>query len=238
MKKDDGLPDQICAECVGKMEEVICFISMCQRSDEHLRSLVSKTMSSAASFKTSVNKGSPPIQRKRPRKQELTSQKCIPFPVDDITEEPLKSEEEFLPIKNNLSAEEEPETEDLLTIEKSLSAEEESNLVYVLDMETDKCSEEFIIMNSDGRFDDNDFEATSSQGSPIVIHNGTYSQEASEEDSSAQKSDTASENNVDLQKPCLPGQHKCEICNKTYPNLSQLKSHKRTHLNEKKYECE
>ncbi|KAH8258252.1 hypothetical protein KR038_008538 [Drosophila bunnanda] len=210
VEQDDGLPDQICADCVDNLEQVHRFLSMCKNSDEHLRNLVSKTMSSAAGFKTtSVTDGSPPIHKKRPRKQELSAQTRISFPDDDTPIGPLKKE---------VNREERLEADELLPIDKSLSTEEESRLVF---------DEEYIIINTEGRIYDNDFEATSSQGSPIAIHNEAYSQEASEEEGFAQKSDTASED-----------QHKSEICSKTYPNTSQLKSRMRKHLNEKSYECE
>ncbi|XP_020811293.1 zinc finger protein 813 [Drosophila serrata] len=213
VEQNDGLPDQICADCVDKLEQAHRFFKMCKRSDEHLRNLVSKTMSSAASLKTtSVTDTSPPIQRKRARKQEVSAQTCISFQDYDTPNETLKKEE------NRVDFVEKSEADELLPIDKSLSTEEENRLVF---------DEEYIIMNTEERIYDNDFEATSSQGSSIAIHNGACSQEASEEESFGQKSDTASED-----------QHKCEICSKTHPNTSQLKSHMRKHLNEKSYECE
>ncbi|KAH8308372.1 hypothetical protein KR059_011315 [Drosophila kikkawai] len=218
VKHDDGLPDKICADCVDKLEMVHRFIGMCRHSDEHLRKLVSKTLSSAAS----VADGSPPNHRKRARKQELSPQTHNFFPVDDTTEKPLKRE------VNPEELEGKSEMEEIEPLDKThLNQEEDSTQVFVLNTELDKSNEEYIIINEEYRINDNDFEATSSQGSPIAIHNGEYPQEASEEDSLAQKSDTNSED-----------QPKCEICNKTYSNPSQLKSHMRNHLTEKSYECE
>ncbi|KAH8232473.1 hypothetical protein KR032_007702 [Drosophila birchii] len=205
VKQDDGLPDQICEDCVDKLEQVHRFIRMCRRSDAHLKNLVSKTFSSAEHFKTfQVADESPPPggQRKRARKQELSAQTLKDFPDDETAEEPQKKEEE--------EGEDENFVEVAEADEKSYWIEEESGLVF---------DKEYIIPISD----ENYLEATSSQGSPLAIHNGAYSQEASEEESVAQKSDTASED-----------QHKA----RHNSNSSQTKSYSRKHLNEKSYECE
>ncbi|KAI8044915.1 hypothetical protein M5D96_001091 [Drosophila gunungcola] len=82
VKPDDGLPDQICSDCVDRLEDVDRFLSECKRSDEHLRSLVRQTMSSAASFQTIENKDPPVSQRKRARKQNISERLMEEKPLE------------------------------------------------------------------------------------------------------------------------------------------------------------
>ncbi|XP_052837795.1 zinc finger protein 544 [Drosophila gunungcola] len=226
VKPDDGLPDQICSDCVDRLEDVDRFLSECKRSDEHLRSLVRQTMSSAASFQTIENKDPPVSQRKRARKQNISERLMEEKPLVIKTDESQCQE----------SRETKAKSVESVPTKKPPSPEEAGHFVYVLNVNTDKekptILEDYIISGSvKDSINDNDLESSSQDGTVVI----DSMQETSEE---SQKSEPAPEYDIDLGVVCVPDKYRCRICHNSYAYLSQLKVHMTFHRNEKGYECE
>ncbi|XP_016952580.1 putative zinc finger and SCAN domain-containing protein 5D [Drosophila biarmipes] len=222
----DGLPDQICWDCLDRLEEVDRFLSECKRSDEHLRTLVRQTMSSAASFHTPEDKDPPAGQKKRARKQNITGRLIEEKPIIPKTEgSPEKPQEK--------EAKEEPV--DFVPIKKSLSQEEPSDFVYVLDVtaerEGNSMQGDYTIGDWDTEENDDELETFSQEGAVVL----DSLQETSEE---SQKSEATLEYEVDLGVACVPDKFRCRICSNTYPRISQLNVHMQLHRREKAHECE
>ncbi|XP_017062219.1 zinc finger protein 724 [Drosophila ficusphila] len=225
VEPDDGLPDQICSDCLERLEEVDRFLGECKRSDEHLRKLVQKTMSSAAPFHTLNSKDLSAGQRKRARKQKISER---------LNEEkPLVVKTEKNPIKVK---ETQTKTLEFIPIMKSQSEEEAGNFVFHLnvyaDNEKSAFQEDYTISDLEKEIiEDNDLE-TSSQEGTVITENP---EETSEE---SQKSEPALDYEVDLGVACQPDKYKCKICSNTYPRLRLLNVHMLLHGKEKLHECE
>jgi len=227
VEPEDGLPDQICWDCLDRLEEVDRFLRECKLSDEHLRTLVRQTMSSAASFQTLEDKDTPADQKKRSRKQNIAGRL--------IEEKPIILKTEGSP-ETSQEKKTKDEPVDFIPIKKSLSQEEPGDFVYVLNVnaenEENPVQGDYTIGDLDKEEnDDNDLETSSQEGNLVV----DSIQETSEE---SQKSEAALEYEVDLGVVCVPDKYRCRICNNTYPRISQLNVHMQLHRREKAHECE
>ncbi|XP_017083854.1 zinc finger protein 420 [Drosophila eugracilis] len=209
----DGLPDQICSDCVERLEDVDRFLSECKQSDDYLRDLVRQTMSSAVALHTLEIKDQPSGPRKRARKQNISAR---------------LNEEKSSIFKTDEGQVESPKSKDKAT-------EEESN-DFDLDV---NAKNEIITINEDysisslkkESIDHNDLEILS-QDDTVTIDSIQYTSEES------QKSDSAIEYEVDLGVACVPDKFICRICSNTYPRMCQLTVHMKVHRTEKIHECE
>ncbi|EDV49500.1 zinc finger protein 624 [Drosophila erecta] len=213
----DGLPDQICTDCLERLEEVDRFLSECKQSDKHLRSLVRQTLSSAAAFQTLEDKDTSG-QKKRTRKQNISWRLIDENPIIFKTEEnslETAKQEEFLPVNKS-----------------------PSDFVFVLNVnpenEKNTHEEDYTICDLDL-----DRETTGHNDSE------TYSQESSAATDSVQetsedyeKLEPTVEYEIDLGVACVPDKYRCKICSNTYPSASQLNAHMQMHCKEKGHECE
>uniref|UniRef100_A0A6P4F4S5 Zinc finger protein 12 n=1 Tax=Drosophila rhopaloa TaxID=1041015 RepID=A0A6P4F4S5_DRORH len=225
IEPDDGLPDQICSDCVDRLEQVDRFLSECKRSDEHLRALVRQTMSSAAAFQANKNHDPPASQRKRARKQNISERimeekPCI-IKTDESPAEPQEIQAKAVQFVPKM---------------KSQSPEETGDFVFVLNVNTnDEKStslEDYNIRDLvKDSMEDYDLESSSQDGTLVIDSMEDPSEES-------QKSEPVVEYDVDLGVACEPDKYRCKICSNTYGHLSQLKVHMTFHRDEKGHECE
>ncbi|XP_043654983.1 zinc finger protein with KRAB and SCAN domains 7 isoform X2 [Drosophila teissieri] len=217
VEPDDGLPDQICADCLERLEEVDRFLSECKQSDEHLRSLVRQTLSSAAAFQTLEDKDTSG-QKKRTRKQNISGRVIDENPIIFKTEEDLletAKHEEFPPVNKH-----------------------PSDFVFVLNVnpenEKNTHQEDYTICDLDL-----DRESTGHNDSETYSQEGSAATDGVQETSEDyEKLEPTAEYEIDLGVACEPDKYRCKICSNTYPYVSQLNAHMQMHRKEKGHECE
>ncbi|XP_039495722.1 zinc finger protein 233 [Drosophila santomea] len=213
VEPDDGLPDQICADCLERLEEVDRFLSKCKQSDEHLRSLVRQTLSSAEAFQTLEDKDTSG-QKKRTRKQNISGrlidENPIIFKTDDNSSKTAKHEE-FTPVNKH-----------------------SSDFVFVLNVNPENentSQEDYTICDLDL-----DRESTDHNDSEAYSQESRAATDGVQEDS--EEYETTAEYKIDLGVACVPDKYRCKICSNTYPYVSQLNAHMQMHRKEKGHECE
>ncbi|XP_070072835.1 uncharacterized protein Zaf1 isoform X2 [Drosophila takahashii] len=215
VQPDDGLPDQICSDCLDKLEEVEQFLSQCKRSDEHLRNLVRQTMSSAVAFQPAQNRDEPAGQRKRARKQNISGR--------SVQEQPLVIGIDESPVPTSQATTGKP-----INRKKSVSPQEPGDFVYVLkangDNDKNTSQEEYTLSDLERETND-DFDTSSLEG---TILDGEESQ----------ISVPTSGYNVDLAVACVPDKYRCKVCSNTYSRISLLNAHMQVHRSEKPHECD
>ncbi|XP_033163272.1 zinc finger protein 62 [Drosophila mauritiana] len=216
VEPDDGLPDQICTVCLMQLEEVDRFLRACKQSDQHLRSLVRQTLSSASAFETLEDKKTLE-QKKRARKQSISARLINENPINFKTQEnalETSKEDEIIPT-NKFSSD--------FVYELNVDEENEENIHQ----------EDFTIgdMDLDRESADQNYSETYSQESSAATGSGQTSEDY-------QNLEPSADYEIDLGVACVPDKYRCKICSNTYRSVSQLNAHSQMHRKEKDHQCE
>lgn len=234
---DDGLPDHICTACIENLQLVHTFLSGCKEADEHLRTVVNRTMSQRICFKSlsiesELSEESLPKvgTEARMRKQIISERKHVH--LHQKSSKPTQENEKSKRESPQISEDEDGRNEELKLKSTGSSVKKDDDYLLVInstqDQMTDSEVNEYIITD----VTDNDYDEDDTQ---MEAANKT---ETYESDNNSFKVEHPS---IDLGAACEPSsfsRHSCSMCGNSFPNQTQLKSHLRTHGNEKIYECE
>jgi len=247
VKPDDGLPDHICTACIENLQLVHTFLSGCKEADEHLRTVVNRTMSQRICFKSlsieselaeeSLPKVGP---EGRMRKQIISERKHVN--LHHKSSKPMQENEKPKRESPQVSEDENGSNEELKLKSTDSSVKKDDDYLLVInstqDQMTDSEVNEYIITD----VTDNDYDENDEDDSQMEAVNKT---ETYESDNNSVKVEHPSTNEdthtIDLGAACEASsfpRHSCSMCGNSFPNQTQLKSHLRTHGNEKSYECE
>ncbi|XP_030563909.1 zinc finger protein with KRAB and SCAN domains 1 [Drosophila novamexicana] len=294
-KPEDGLPDQICTDCIQNLQSVHTFLMGCRRADAHLRNVVRRTMSSGRCFPSisldeDTDSSSPSKvgrdarapkpsishqQKKRFKTQlvkSLLAEQETPQP--ETIEAQQLSDEDLSSCADNKNEMLELIAEKHTVLEKLADTSEKNDEDYLLVVSkcvlnltegeaTDNEGNEYIITDvADNEDDDDDHDYRQhdsyaaeaeaiepESGTPAVKRLAVDSQPDAEGKSALklerlqmeEPASAVASLTVDLGAACEPSsfpRHSCSMCGNSFPNQTQLKSHLRTHRNEKNYECE
>ncbi|XP_064551194.1 zinc finger and SCAN domain-containing protein 12 [Drosophila montana] len=296
-KPDDGLPDQICTDCIKNLQSVHTFLIGCRRADAHLRNVVRRTMSSGRCFpsisldedaddsnpskvgkdargpKQSISQRNLQ-QKKRLKTQLMKSLLEQETPHPETIEAQRLSDEDLSSSPDNKNEMLELMSEKQTVLEKLADTSEKNDEDYLLVVSkcvlnltegeaTDNEGNEYIITDvaeNDEDDDDNDYGQPDSYAAEViepVTQSGTQAVNRLAVDSQSESegkpalklerlqieepASAVASLTVDLGAACQLSsfpKHSCSMCGNSFPNHTQLKSHLRTHRNEKKYECE
>lgn len=290
-KPEDGLPDQICTDCIQNLQSVHTFLMGCRRADAHLRNVVRRTMSSGRCFPSisldeDTDSSSPSKVGKDARalKPSISHQQKKRFktqlvksllaeqetPQPETIEAQQLSDEDLSSCADNKNEMLELIAEKQTVLAKLADTSEKNDEDYLLVVSkcvlnltegeaTDNEGNEYIITDvADNEEDDDDHDyrqhdSYAAEAEAIEPESGTPAAVDSQSDAEGKSAlklerlqmeepaSAVASLTVDLGAACEPSsfpRHSCSMCGNSFPNQTQLKSHLRTHRNEKNYECE
>ncbi|EDV93765.1 zinc finger protein 771 [Drosophila grimshawi] len=272
VKPDDGLPDQICVECVQHLQFVHTFLTGCKRVDVHLRGAVRRTMSLRKCFPSvpAVDANTENCDMESEIETQARKQSSQSNPNQSkkiLNTHPGKNateQEELVPEDIVIQEVESSEELDLLTTTTTQSSEKSSSATGADDSDdyvlvVSKCmlnlTQSEAVENNDSEYnamdvgdpsgreddhehDDNDEDKNIEQDSNQVAD---ADNEPATNDNEMEPAAAVAPLTIDLSAALELSnsvKHNCSMCGNSFGNQAQLKSHMRTHRNERSYECE